>query len=74
MEIIPDFQLEIAFINSLMSTILSPEVSDIEHEGVKYQSMTYIYNSEVIWGATARIMKNFIDVIGERLHLPEKKD
>ena len=49
------------------------KMSDIEHKGVTYQSLTYLYNGEVIWGATARIMKNFIEIIGERLDLPEKK-
>jgi len=49
------------------------KMSDIEHEGVTYQSLTYLYNCEEIWGATARIMKNFVEIIGERLDLPEKE-
>ena len=49
------------------------KMSDIEHEGVTFQSLTYLYNGEVIWGATARIIKNFIEIIGEKLDLPEKK-
>ena len=50
------------------------KMSNVDYEGTTYQSLTYLYNGEVIWGATARIMKNFIEIIGERLNLPVKKE
>lgn len=41
-----------------------------EFEGVLYQTPVYEYNGDIIWGATARIMENFVDIIGEKLDLP----
>jgi len=60
---------EVFFINRSTDKMI-----DIEHKGVTYKSLNYLYNGEVIWGATARIMKNFVKIIGERLDLPEKKE
>ena len=42
----------------------------IRYEGGTYESLSYVYEGEVIWGATARIMKNFIQLLGENLGLP----
>ena len=39
----------------------------IEYEGVTYESLIYPYQGEVIWGASARIMENFIEIMGEKL-------
>ena len=34
-----------------------------------YRGASYYYNDHIIWGATARIMENFINIVGERLRL-----
>lgn len=41
-----------------------------EFEGVTYQTPAYIYDGDTIWGATAKIMENFVDIIRENLSLP----
>ena len=38
----------------------------IYHEGKIYNSLAYEYNGDIIWGATARIVKNLIEVISGR--------
>ncbi len=40
---------------------------DIEFRGVVYPGTAWIYQNEVIWGATARILTNFIDIMEGRL-------
>jgi len=43
-------------------------------EGVHYQSPAWRYKGEVIWGATARIMRNFVELFDGKLPLqPLKK-
>ena len=42
-----------------------------EFEGKTYRTPTYEYDGDVIWGATARIMESFMEIIGHKLHLPE---
>ncbi|MBK5100912.1 MAG: CoA pyrophosphatase [Desulfobacteraceae bacterium] len=44
-----------------------------EFEGGVYDTPTYPYDGEVIWGATARIIENFMDIIGRKLLLLEGK-
>ena len=44
-----------------------------EFEGGVYDTPTYPYDGEVIWGATARIIENFMDIIGYKLILLEGK-
>jgi hypothetical protein len=44
----------------------------IEVNGFTYNGTSYEYQGHVIWGATARIMENFIRIIGENLCLPGK--
>jgi 8-oxo-dGTP pyrophosphatase MutT (NUDIX family) len=39
------------------------ENSPVVYEGVTYQSLAYRYGGEVIWGATARIMRNLVDLV-----------
>lgn len=41
------------------------------HGGKIYPTVTFQYQGEVIWGATARIMENFMEIIGERIDLPD---
>ena len=43
----------------------------IEIEGTTYPGPAYEYQEDVIWGATSRIMENFIDIIEEKLRLPQ---
>ena len=45
--------------------------NSIEYEGVTYQTPAYIYNGDLIWGATARIMGNLVNIFEEKLGLPE---
>jgi 8-oxo-dGTP pyrophosphatase MutT (NUDIX family) len=39
----------------------------IQYEGAVIESLSYIHEGEVIWGATARIMKNFVQILGNSL-------
>jgi len=48
-----------------------PERNSVEFEGMTYQSQSYSYNGDLIWGATARIMQNFMNIIGNKLLLLE---
>jgi 8-oxo-dGTP pyrophosphatase MutT (NUDIX family) len=51
------------------SAFLPDSVADrmmpIDFEGKVFDSLAYVYEREVIWGATARIMKNFIQILGD---------
>lgn len=53
-----------------------PENSDkgasFEFEGETYRTPTYEYDGDVIWGATARIMEVFVNIIGHKLPLREE--
>jgi 8-oxo-dGTP pyrophosphatase MutT (NUDIX family) len=46
------------------------ENTPVVYEGVTYQSLAYCYRGEVIWGATARIMRNLVDLVKRKLNLP----
>lgn len=50
-----------------------PKRNSVEFEGMTYQSQSYSYNGDLIWGATARIMQNFMNIIGNKLLLLEGK-
>ena len=39
------------------------EILPVEYEGRVYQNLAYAFDGEVIWGATARIMKNFVEIL-----------
>jgi len=43
----------------------------VEYEGVIYETPAYEYGEHVIWGATARVMKNFMEIVGDKLCLPQ---
>jgi len=45
----------------------------VEYEGVTYETPAYEYGKHLIWGATARMMENFIEIIGDKLLLPPKQ-
>jgi 8-oxo-dGTP pyrophosphatase MutT (NUDIX family) len=51
---------------------LGSKGASFEFEGETYRTPTYEYYGDVIWGATARIMESFMDIIGHKLPLPEK--
>ena len=39
------------------------EIIPVEYEGKIYQNLAYKYDGEVIWGATARIMHNLVQIL-----------
>ena len=45
------------------------ENTPVVYEGVTYQSLAYDHRGEVIWGATARIMRNLVDLVKEKIRL-----
>lgn len=45
------------------------EIERVEYGGRTYESQIYRYDGEVIWGATARMMKDFIHILGEKIDL-----
>jgi 8-oxo-dGTP pyrophosphatase MutT (NUDIX family) len=47
-----------------------PHVGEVLYQGKAYRSPVFAYGDEVIWGATARVMKNFMAVVGNKLPLP----
>ncbi len=46
------------------------ENTPVVYEGATYQTLVYRYRGEVIWGATARIMHNLVDLVKRKLNLP----
>jgi 8-oxo-dGTP pyrophosphatase MutT (NUDIX family) len=42
---------------------------EVEYGGRAYRTFTYHYDGEVIWGATAKIMKDLAEIIGQKLGL-----
>jgi 8-oxo-dGTP pyrophosphatase MutT (NUDIX family) len=46
------------------------ESTSVVYEGATYQTLAYHYRGEVIWGATARIMQNLVDLVKRKLNLP----
>ena len=45
-----------------------------EFEGVKYPTPAYLYKGDLIWGATARIMESFVEILKRELDLPAKRE
>ena len=43
-----------------------------EYEGVIYRSIAYEYNGDLVWGATARMMQNLMDILCNKLPLPQE--
>lgn len=56
--------------NLFLEDISMNKMDSIEFEGTTYPTPAYDYNGDLIWGATARIMENFLDILGEKLDLP----
>jgi len=46
------------------------ETCPVIYEGATYQTLVYRYRGEMIWGATARIMQNLVDLVKRKLNLP----
>jgi 8-oxo-dGTP pyrophosphatase MutT (NUDIX family) len=47
-----------------LSLFFAPEkFIPVEYEGRTYQGLAYAYDGEVIWGATARIMQNLVEIL-----------
>ncbi|MBW2115581.1 MAG: hypothetical protein JRH04_12270, partial [Deltaproteobacteria bacterium] len=53
----------------------NPETSiyAVEFEGETYHTQAYEYNGDVIWGATARMIENFMGIIARKLPLPHDR-
>jgi len=45
----------------------------VEYEGAIYETPAYEYGKDLIWGATASMMENFLEIIGDKLCLPPMK-
>jgi len=37
----------------------------VEYEGVTYETLAFEYGGHMIWGATARMMENFVEIMEE---------
>ena len=48
--------------------------NSLEVEGFTFHGAVYEYDGTTIWGATARIMQNFIRIIRGKLSLPEMRE
>jgi 8-oxo-dGTP pyrophosphatase MutT (NUDIX family) len=76
-----DFTLNAAEVKRLIKVPLSvfhPKSSKkkthtLEIEGVTFETQAFEYKGDIIWGATARIIDNLMDIIGPKLPLPEAK-
>jgi 8-oxo-dGTP pyrophosphatase MutT (NUDIX family) len=42
----------------------------VEYEGVIYETPAYENGKDLIWGATAKMMENFMEITGDKLCLP----
>ena len=40
-----------------------------EFDGVLYEGPVYDYQGDIIWGASARIMENFLEILGKKIGL-----
>lgn len=45
-------------------------MGNVEYGGITYHGLSYSYRGDVIWGATAKIMRDFIKILG-KIDLPE---
>ncbi len=68
-----DFRINKREVDKIISVPLSflfqeglPKVRSIYHDGKLYNSLAFEYNGEIIWGATARIMQNFLETVSGR--------
>jgi 8-oxo-dGTP pyrophosphatase MutT (NUDIX family) len=45
-----------------------------QFEGITYSTPAYLYHGDLIWGATARILENFMGILKGKLDLPLKTE
>jgi len=45
------------------------EVMAVEYEGKIFQNLAYAYEGEVVWGATARIMRSLVEILKESFNI-----
>ena len=69
---------EVARLIKVLLSVFHPENSgyqrdSVEYDGMTYRANSYEYNGDLIWGATARMMENLINIIGGKLSLPGGK-
>lgn len=62
------FQLNSGEVRGLLEVPLrlfckGEEILPVDYEGKIYRNLAYAWDGEVIWGATARIMKNLVEII-----------
>ena len=50
------------------------KMRDVEYDGISYQSVAFPYQGEVIWGATAQIMENLVEILEENLNLSAEEE
>ena len=46
------------------------KILPVQYEGGVFEGLAYTHGGDVIWGATARIMKNFMLILAEKMGLP----
>ncbi len=63
--------LEVPF-QVFLSADSAGENTPVVYEGATYHGLAYRYKEEVIWGATARIMQNLVDLVKRKLNLPDE--
>ena len=53
---------------------MEKKTCEVERDGVIYETPTYEYNGDLIWGATAKMMDNLLDILKRKSPLlePEK--
>jgi len=49
--------------DTLITNSVENKTYTVESEGTNYQTPAFEYNGDVIWGATAWMMENFIDIL-----------
>ncbi len=50
----------------------SYHLNSFEYQGIMHDGPAYKFFNDIVWGATARIMKNFMEIMGNKLILPGK--
>ena len=53
-----------------LSANSADENTPVVYEGATYRGLAYRYKGEVIWGATARIMQNLVELVKRKIDLP----
>jgi 8-oxo-dGTP pyrophosphatase MutT (NUDIX family) len=43
----------------------------VAYEGVTYETAAFEYGEHLIWGATARMMENLMEIVADKLSLPQ---